>query len=51
MKYLRGLWSSLISAPANSKKTSDPLWQYAITEFRNDPLYAYQMLKEGKKVK
>tara|TARA_B100001094_G_scaffold60035_1_gene55514 strand:- start:6169 stop:6321 length:153 start_codon:yes stop_codon:yes gene_type:complete len=50
MKYLKELWSSLTSAPMHSN-TADPLWQYAVTEFRNDPLYAYQMLKRGKKVK
>jgi hypothetical protein len=43
-EFFKTLWNT-----KHEYKEKDPLWSYAKTEFRNDPEYAYNMLKQNEK--
>ena len=45
MKKLKRVFD-IFFAPSE-EKSSDPLWILAITEYRNNPHYAYEQLKKG----
>ena len=45
MKSLLKLWEVLFTTHAHKEK--DPLWQLAQTEYKDNPLYAYERLKQG----
>ena len=45
MKSLLRIWEVLFTTPNKNEK--DPLWQLAQTEYRDNPSYAYERLKQG----
>jgi hypothetical protein len=45
MKSLIKLWEVLFTT--TNHKDKDPLWQLATTEYRDNPMYAYERLKKG----
>ncbi len=47
MNAIFRIWEVLFTTPAHKDK--DPLWQLATTEYRDNPMYAYERLKQGLK--
>ena len=47
MKSLIKLWEVLFTT--TNHKDKDPLWQLATTEYKDNPRYAYERLKQGLK--
>jgi len=45
MKAIFRIWEVLFTIPDRNEK--DPLWTLAQTEYRDNPSYAYERLKQG----